>query len=259
MSIYYSSTFFNGFSEPAFIGFKNYINLFSSEKFFTSIKNNFIIATTIPFFVLIPMILAVILFQNKGYLLKTSRMLIMLPYAISMTITGIIFKALLIYNGPLSIILKSIGLDFLVTDWINNRYTAIPLIIVIAFWKDFGLYTVIYLAGLSNINQDVLDAAKIDGANWFQEFRCIIIPQLNAIMVFITALVLIADFRGMFDYVYNITSGGPGIASFTIEYLLYEEGFHFLKMGYACAIGVFIFIIIFIFTYFQIRVMSRKD
>lgn len=258
-AIYYSFNIFNGFSEPVFIGLKNYINLFSDGKFLISIRNNFIIAFTAPLFVFIPLILAVILFQNKGYLLKTTRMLIMLPYAISMTISGIFFKAFLQYNGPINDILNSIGLNFLVNDWINNSLTALPIVILTAFWMDFGLFTVIFLAGLSNLDQEILDAAKVDGVNWFQELRYIIIPQLNPIMVFVTALVLIADFRGTFDYIYNLTSGGPGFSTNTLEFLLFQEGFRYFKMGYACAIGVIIFVIIFIFTSLQIRVMSRRD
>jgi multiple sugar transport system permease protein len=133
------------------------------------------------------------------------------------------------------------------------------VVILVSLWKDFGFITVIYFAGLSNLNQDLLDAAKVDGTNWFQEFFHIIIPELNPIIVFITALVLIGDFRYMFDYIFNMTKGGPGHATQTVEFLLYREGFTFYNMGFACTIGIIIFIIIFIITFCQIKIMTRKD
>lgn len=259
LTISYSLSEFSGFGEPIFKGFENYYRLFTSNRFYESIKNNFIIASTVPIWMFVPLILALGLYNNRGRLLKTSRMVIFLPYALSMTITGIIFKALLEFNGPLNEILRSIGLDFLATNWLTNYKTAFPMIIMTVFWKDFGIYTVIYLAGLSNLDQELLDAAKVDGATWFQELRYIVIPQLNRIIVFITALVLIADFRSMFSYIYNMTRGGPGYSTFTIEFLLYSEGFKFLNMGYASAIGVVIFILIFTITSIQIRAMTRRD
>jgi multiple sugar transport system permease protein len=133
------------------------------------------------------------------------------------------------------------------------------MIIITAIWKDFGVLAIIYLAGLSTLNKDLIDAAKIDGANWFQEFRHIIIPALNPIIVFVTAMVLIDAFRSMFDYVYNMTRGGPGFVTETIEFLLYNEGFKFYDFGFACTLGVLIFVIIVLITFFQIRIMTRKN
>lgn len=258
-TIYYSFQKFNGISTPIFVGLKNYIFLKDNFHFLGAIKNNFLIVLAAPFWVIIPLILAAVLFQNQGSMLKIARMTIMLPFAISMTITGILFSSLLYFNGPINDILRGIGLEFMAIDWLGNVKLALPIIIITAIWKDFGLLTVIYLAGLSNLNQDILDAAKIDGANWFQEFSHIIIPQLNYIIVFVTSIVLIGDFRDMFDYVYNMTKGGPGFTTATIEYLLYNEAFKFNNYGFACTLGVLIFLIIVLVTFFQIRIMTRRD
>lgn len=83
-------------------------------------------------------------------------------------------------------------------------------------------------------------------------------PSLNPIIVFVTAMVLIGDFRYMFDYVYNMTKGGPGFATETIEFLLYNEGFRFYNFGFACTLGILIFVIIVIITFLQIRIMTRR-
>ena len=258
-TIFYSFTNFNGFSEPMFIGLKNYIFLTEHTHFINAIKNNFIIALATPLWASIPLIIAVILFQNPGGLIKTARMTIMLPFALSMTISGILFQSLFYQAGPVNNLLTNLGLGFLAVNWLGEFKFAMPMIIGVAIWKDFGVLTIIYLAGLSTINKDVIDSAKIDGANWFQEFRHVIIPAINPIIVFVVAMILIGDFRSMFDYVYNITRGGPGFATETIEYLLYSEAFKFFNMGFACTLGVLIFFIISIITFLQIKIMTRND
>lgn len=259
LSIYYSFTKWNGFSKAEFIGFQNYFFLLEDYHFPNALKNNALIALAAPFFIIIPLILAVLLFRNQGFLMKTARMSLLLPFALSMTIVGIVFRALMHVTGPINTFLSSIGLNFLAIDWLGSSKFALITIILTALWKDFGFITVVYLTGLSNINQDIIDAGRVDGVNWWQEFIHIIVPQLNAIIVFITALILIGDFKAMFDYVYNMTQGGPGFATETIEFLLYKEGFSYLNMGFACTLGVVIFLIIFIITYFQINIMTRKD
>jgi len=258
-TIYYSFTKFLGFSNPVFVGFKNYAFLAKNSHFLNAIKNNFLISLSTPIWVGLPLILAVILFQNPGRLLKIARMSIMVPFALSMSIVGIIFHALFHLTGPINTILENAGLGFMALDWIGNSNTALPLIIITAIWKDLGVYTIIFLAGLSNVNMDIVEAARIDGANWYQEFRHVIIPQLNPVIVFVVAMTLIGDFRYMFDYVYNITQGGPGFATETIEFLLYNEAFRYFNMGFASTLGIIIFVIIVIMTLLQIKVMSRND
>jgi len=258
-SIFYSFTRWSGFSTPKFIGFKNYIFLFERGYFINALSHNATIALAAPMWIILPLILAVLIFQNPGFLLKATRMCMLVPYALSMTVVGIMFVAIFHVTGPLNQVLKNIGLGLLARDWLGEPKFALSLIIFTAFWRDFGWITAIYLAGLSNMDETILDAARVDGANWRQTFIHIIIPELNPVIVFITALVLIADFRFMFDYVYIMTKGGPGYATQTVELHLYEEGFRFMNMGYACAVGSMIFLIIIFITYFQIKVMSQND
>ncbi len=257
-TVFYSLTRWNGFSTPNFVGLKNYVSLFTKGYFLNALSHNAMIALTIPMFVILPLVIAVICFQNANFLLKTTRMFMLVPYVLSMTIVGIMFSSVFHVTGPLSQILKSLGLEFLVLDWLGEPSLALILIVLTAFWRSFGWIAVIYLAGLSSINRLLLDAAKIDGANWRQTFIHVIIPELNPVIVFITALVLIADFRFMFDYVYIMTGGGPGRTTQTVELHLYEQAFRYMNMGYACAVGSMMFVIIGAITYFQIRIMSRE-
>jgi ABC-type sugar transport system permease subunit len=256
-AIYYSFTKFSAMSPPVWVGLHNYSKLLQTPLFLSSIKNNALIALASPLFVFLPLVLAATLFRYRDGWTTTARMTVLLPYALSMTVVGVMFRSFLWTKGPVNEVLTSIGLERLALDWLGDPTLGLLIIIGVALWKDFGWYVMVYIAGLSTISRDLFDSAKVDGANSVQQFVHIIVPGLNAIIVLVTTLVLIADFRAMFDYVFNLTRGGPGYATYTVEFLLYREAFNFFRFGFACSLGVVMFVIIFGFSYFQIRIMSR--
>ena len=257
-AIYYSFTKFSAMSPPVWVGLHNYVKLIETPLFLSSIKNNALIALASPLFVFLPLVLAATLFRYRDGWTTTARMTVLLPYALSMTVVGVMFRSFLWTKGPLNELLTSIGLERLALDWLGDPTLGLLIIIGVALWKDFGWYVMVYIAGLSTISRDLFDSARVDGANAVQQFVHIIVPGLNAIIVLVTTLVLIADFRAMFDYVFNLTRGGPGYATYTVEFLLYREAFNFFRFGFACSLGVVMFVIIFGFSFFQIRIMSRK-
>ena len=257
-AIYYSFTKFSAMSPPVWVGLHNYVKLLDTPLFLSSIKNNALIALASPLFVFLPLVLAATLFRYRDGWTTTARMTVLLPYALSMTVVGVMFRSFLWTKGPLNELLTSIGLERFALDWLGDQTLGLLIIIGVALWKDFGWYVMVYIAGLSTISRDLFDSARVDGANALQQFVHIIVPGLNAIIVLVTTLVLIADFRAMFDYVFNLTRGGPGYATYTVEFLLYREAFNFFRFGFACSLGVVMFVIIFGFSFFQIRIMSRN-
>ena len=257
-AIYYSFTKFSAMSPPVWVGLHNYAKLLDTPLFLSSIKNNALIALASPLFVFLPLVLAATLFRYRDGWTTTARMTVLLPYALSMTVVGVMFRSFLWTKGPLNELLTSIGLERFALDWLGDQTLGLLIIIGVALWKDFGWYVMVYIAGLSTISRDLFDSARVDGANAVQQFVHIIVPGLNAIIVLVTTLVLIADFRAMFDYVFNLTRGGPGYATYTVEFLLYREAFNFFRFGFACSLGVVMFVIIFGFSFFQIRIMSRN-
>lgn len=257
-AIYYSFTKFSAMSPPVWVGLHNYAKLLDTPLFLSSIKNNALIALASPLFVFLPLVLAATLFRYRDGWTTTARMTVLLPYALSMTVVGVMFRSFLWTKGPLNELLTSIGLERFALDWLGDQTLGLLIIIAVALWKDFGWYVMVYIAGLSTISRDLFDSARVDGANAVQQFVHIIVPGLNAIIVLVTTLVLIADFRAMFDYVFNLTRGGPGYATYTVEFLLYREAFNFFRFGFACSLGVVMFVIIFGFSFFQIRIMSRN-
>lgn len=257
-AIYYSFTKFSAMSPPEWVGLRNYSKLLQTPLFLSSIKNNALIAAASPVFVFLPLVLAATLFRYRGGWTGTARMTVLLPYALSMTVVGVMFRSFLWTRGPVNDLLIRVGLGRFALDWLGEPGLGLLVIISVALWKDFGWYVMVYIAGLSTISRDLFDSAKVDGANAVQQFVHVIVPGLNAIIVLVTTLVLIADFRAMFDYVFNLTRGGPGYATHTVEFLLYREAFNFFRFGFASSLGVVMFVIIFGFSYFQIRVMSRN-
>ena len=257
-AIYYSFTKFSAMSPPVWVGLHNYAKLLNTPLFLSSIKNNALIALAAPLFVFLPLVLAATLFRYRDGWTTTARMTVLLPYALSMTVVGVMFRSFLWTKGPLNELLTSLGLERFALDWLGDQTLGLLIIIGVALWKDFGWYVMVYIAGLSTISRDLFDSARVDGANAVQQFVHIIVPGLNAIIVLVTTLVLIADFRALFDYVFNLTRGGPGYATYTVEFLLYREAFNFFRFGFACSLGVVMFVIIFGFSFFQIRIMSRN-
>ena len=257
-AIYYSFTKFSAMSPPVWVGLHNYAKLLDTPLFLSSIKNNALIALASPLFVFLPLVLAATLFRYRDGWTTTARMTVLLPYALSMTVVGVMFRSFLWTKGPLNELLTRLGLERFALDWLGDQTLGLLIIIGVALWKDFGWYVMVYIAGLSTISRDLFDSARVDGANAVQQFVHIIVPGLNAIIVLVTTLVLIADFRAMFDYVFNLTRGGPGYATYTVEFLLYREAFNFFRFGFACSLGVVMFVIIFGFSFFQIRIMSRN-
>ena len=257
-AIYYSFTRFSAMSPPVWVGLHNYARLLESPRFLSSIKNNALIAAASPVFVFLPLVLAATLYRYRDGWTATARMTVLLPYALSMTVVGVMFRSFLWTKGPFNELLTSLGLGRFALDWLGEPALGLLMIICVALWKDFGWYVMVYVAGLSTISRDLFDSARVDGANAVQQFVHVIVPGLNAIIVLVTTLVLIADFRAMFDYVFNLTRGGPGYATHTVEFLLYREAFNFFRFGFASSLGVVMFVIIFGFSYFQIRIMSRN-
>ena len=137
-AIYYSFTKFSAMSAPEFVGLHNYITLFKDPRFLGSIKNNALIAAASPLWIFVPLILAVILFQSRSLLSTSARMTILLPYALSMTVVGVMFRSFLWTKGPLNTLLESVGLGYLALDWLGDPKLGMLIIISTALWKDFG-------------------------------------------------------------------------------------------------------------------------
>ena len=245
--------------EMNFIGLKNYISIFSDPRFINALENNFIWMAG---FILLPVafgfILALVL--NTG--LKGENVFkaaYYFPGVISFVVIGIIFT--LIFNnshGMLNEFLRTIGLDRLALPWLGSRFLGIFSLIIAGSWQYLGFCMVLFLAGLRNIPLDILEAADIDGVNYFQKVFHMIIPMLRPVTTVVVGLSLINSIR-VFGLVYVMTKGRPGYSTEVIGLLMYNKAFVEQRWGLGSSYGVIMFIMTSVFGLLYINQMMRGE
>jgi multiple sugar transport system permease protein len=152
-----------------------------------------------------------------------------------------------------------VGLGALAVDWLGTLDTALPTVIAVALWASFGVGIIIYLAALATMEQDLLDAATVDGANWFQSFWHVVIPSIRPTIEFYTVLQIKLMLAGLFAYIFVLTSGGPGTATYLPEYLIWENMGKLNRPGYATAISTLVFFIFMVVIIVQVNLMIKRE
>lgn len=247
-----------GFSDPTFAGFDNYSRLFSDPAVIASFRNALILFATLPFWILLPLILAVLIFQRSpGW--KFFRAAYFVPYMVAPIIVGIMFRQILAPDGPLNILLRSVGLAPLATEWLNGQTSALLALAGVALWSFFGLGVLTYLSGLATISDEVIEAARLDGAGFWRLLAQIILPMIKPIVGYWTVLCTSGILIWMFPLIYALTKGGPGYSSMMPEYLVFITTFQFLDRGYGAAIGIALFVVVALISALVIRYMYAQS
>ena len=185
------------------------------------------------------------------------RTVFFMPYVLATVIIAIIFG--LVYNpmyGALNQFLRAIGLGVLAQGWLGQPNTALLSLIMVAVWAAFGFHMTILLAGLQNVDMNLHDAAKIDGANAWQRFIHVTIPQLSHVITLLVSLSLIGGFK-VFDLIYVLTSGGPGYHTEVVATYIFKQSFQQNFVGYGTALSVVLTAIILFFSILFIRLRER--
>ncbi len=240
-----------------FTGIRNYSLMFSDPLFLKSIRNNFIlILTIVPALVFISLVFAVPLFEQvRGW--KFYRATVLLPYITSITAVGLFFSLFFQGRGMLNTFLKMIHLDALVVDWLGSPQFALPAIMFVIVWREFGFGTMLFLARLTTVPEELFDAAKIDGTNWFQRLFHIVIPQLATVIEFYVFLMIVTMLSWVFNYVYVMTLGGPARSTYVTELYIFIEAFKMNKMGVAAAVSIVIFAMTAVLAFASLRFRTR--
>ena len=239
-----------------FVGLKNYIDLFKSAPFITSLKNTAIFCI---FNVGIGLPLALMLawiFNNIMRFAKLYRTIYFLPVVTSLVACALIWGWIYQPNkaGLLNYALeKIVGIGPYL--WLQDEKLALPSIIGMSIWKTLGFRMVIFSAGLQSIPDTYYEAAKVDGAKWWNDLFQITIPLLKPTILFLLATSLIASSK-VFAEVFVMTEGGPLNATRTIVFHIYEEGFFLWHMGKAAAAAFVMFLIVATVTIFQLKVLK---
>lgn len=259
-SIVISFTDWDGLSEFHFIGWQNYIDLFQESVIKEVLCNNFIYFVEIVVFQnLIALIVAEFLresFKGKGIF----RAILFLPTVICTVAVGFIWNLLLDpTSGYIPALFEMLGMEKLAsTIWLGNVKTAIHTISFVNIWQWAGQTMVIYLAGITSIDEGLYEAAKMDGAGHFQMFYKVTLPLL-APSITINVITSTIGTLKIFDLPFVMTGGGPGHATESLAMTIYSNSFNYFKMGYGTAISVVLFSFVLIVSLIQMRILRRRE
>jgi ABC-type sugar transport system permease subunit len=243
-----------GFEDPSYIGLGNYQRLLHDPVVQKSFLTSLFVVASLPIWIILPLILAVLIFQQSpGW--KFFRASFFLPYTIAPIVVGIMFRQILAVNGPLNRFLRAIGLKSIAVEWLNGQRSALVALVAVAIWSFFGLGVLIYLAALSTIPSEIVEAARLDGVGYWRMLMQVILPMIKPTLGYWTVLCASGVLVWMFPLIYALTQGGPGFSTTMPEYLVFLTTFQFLDRGYGSAIGICLFIFVGAISSFTVRYM----
>ncbi len=242
---------------PVFNGLNNYHIIFQDSDFILSVQHNMTLLISVPIMVVAALFLAVLLFERiRGW--QFYRTTLFLPYLLPIAVIGLIFSYIFQLSGVLNDFLTAIGLKSLALDWLGSTKLALPTLMFVIIWKEVGFGIVLFLARLMSVEEELFDAAKIDGANWWQLQWNITIPQLATVMEFFTVISIITMLSWVFNYVFVMTGGGPGNATMVSELYVYLMGFRYNQTNLASAVSVLLLIVTGVFIFIDLYLRDRS-
>jgi len=240
-----------------FIGLRNYTGLLDNDVFWVAVKNTFYFALIGgPLTVAVSLGAALLVNARLTPLKSLFRTIFFVPFVTTLVAVAIVWRYL--YHpqyGFFNYMLSWFGIDPL--QWLGDPQLAMPAIILMAVWKNFGYNMLIFIAGLQNIPAELYEAAHLDGAGPFRRFRHVTLPMLGPTFLFVGVITMIGYFQ-LFAEPYVMTAGGPLRATTSMVLLMYEEGFRWWRMGIAASVAVFLFVIILAWTLLQFRLQKES-
>lgn len=244
----------DGFGARTFVGLQNYIEQFSSPDFRIATYNTIVYTIlTVPVGLFLALLLAVALNKIKGK--KFYRLFFFMPVVTSSVSISVMWMWIL--NGDIGILNQVLGMVGLSgPNWLTNPKLVMVSIAILSIWWQLGYNMVIFLAGIQNISKSYYEAAEIDGASKLQQFFKITLPMLSPTTFFLMIMAIIGSFQ-VFDQAFVLTRGGPGKASYTLVYHIYQNAFVNFKFGSSSAAAMILFVAILILTLIQFSVQKR--
>ncbi len=244
----------DGSNAMTFAGLDNFWRLFEDKAFIDAFWNT-IIYTVVSVPATLACALGLAILLNQKILGRDFfRTAMFFPYVASLVAVAVVWN--MIFNpemGPVNMLLYTLGLDPKdMPGWAADRHWAMVTVILFGVWKSMGYFMVIYLAGLQGINSELYEAADLDGANAWQKFLYVTVPQLGPTTFFVTVMLTIQSFK-VFDQIYMITQGGPGTSTLVLVYHIYNEAFVSWDLGYSSMIALVLFFLVLGITVIQFR------
>ena len=257
-TVYYSFTTWNGFEPAQWVGISAYQRLFSTPEFVTVLENNALLVLAIPVAVALPLAVAFLINTHvRGW--RIFRSVFFLPTAVSWVVIAFVARNFFDNKGILQSILNGIGLGFWHPDLLSHEHSALIAVMITFVWSMFGTNMIIFLAGMSTIDQEIYDAARVDGAGNLSVMFRITFPLLKRFVQLAVIISLITAFSALFSLIYVMTSGGPGYGTTTLEFFIYEQAFTQQNFGIAATAGVVLFVGVFVISMIQVRLLRSDD
>jgi multiple sugar transport system permease protein len=240
-----------------FVGVENYVRLLREPLFWVAARNTaYFVVVAGPLSIAVSLAAAVLITSRTPRVAAFFRVVYFLPVVTTLVAVAVVWRYL--YHpryGLLNYGLSILGVGPI--DWLGDPRWAMPAIILMVIWKNFGFNMLIFIAGLQSIPASLFEAASIDGARAWHQFRYVTLPMLAPTFLFVGVLTTIGYFQ-LFAEPYVMTEGGPADSTLSIVLLMYQQGFRWWNMGYAAAVAFVLFAIILSLTLVTLRVRAFR-
>lgn len=256
-AIYYSFTSWDGITSH-WIGPGTYVTMFKNPLFWRVLENNAILLVAVPVTLFCGVMLAAMLNERvPGW--RIFRAAIIIPTAVSWVVLGVVGIQAFAQHGMINKLLGSVGLRFLEHNWLGTPLSALAAVAITFVYSLVGVNTLIFVTGMSTIDPSVYEAARLDGATWWQSFAKITVPLLKRYFMFTFVITSISAFSALFSLIFTMTSGGPDYGTTTIEFFIYQQAFGTGRFGEGALLGIVLFVILAGISLTQLRLLRRED
>lgn len=255
--IYYSFTDWDGInSSYNWIWFDNYKTFFTDFVVLVPLRNTFVYAFFVTILQNVCALALAIALNQKMRTKNLLRTLIFVPVVLSALIVGYLWSYL--FTNPIAQLGDQLGIEIIAHNLLGNDSTSLAAGIFVSVWKSVGYTMVIYLAGLQGVDNEIYEAALVDGAKGFKRFRYITFPLIAPSFTINIVLVMEGAFK-QFDLIYALTLGGPGNSSELLSLTIYRESFEYYRAGYGTTMGVVLFVIIVVLSLIELVGLRRRE
>lgn len=256
-AVYYSFTQWDGVTST-WIGVSAWSQAFHNSNLWTALENNAMLLLAVPFALGLPLCIAVLLHQRvAGW--KIFRSIYFLPTAISWVVLGLVAERFFAYQGTLNSLIHFFGFSHVSTNMLGYESTALWALGITFVFTMIGTNTMLFLTGLATLDPSLEEAARIDGASRWRIFFHITLPHLSRFVQLAFVMTVIALFSALFSLIFVMTGGGPGYATTTMEFLIYQTGFDQGAFGTAALYGLILFVLTAIVGIVQLRLIGSNE
>jgi multiple sugar transport system permease protein len=240
------------------IGPSTWSQAFHNPTLWQALENNAKLLIAVPFALGIPLAIAVLLHQRvAGW--KIFRSIYFLPTAISWVVLGLVAEQFFAYGGTLNAIIHSLGLTGVTTNLLGQESTALLALGITFVFTMIGTNTMLFLTGMATLDPSLEEAARVDGAGRWRIFVSVMLPHLKRFIQLAFVLTVVSAFSALFSLIFVMTGGGPGYATTTLEFLVYQTGFQQGQFGTAALYGLILFVIMALVGIVQLRLIGSSE